>query len=110
MKMLLDDPPVYKKLAENPLSDMQTEFNKGLTEICKKYDNVKDRLKSFNSRLPSLPYMYGLPKIHKENVPYRPIISNVNSPSVINLQNGYQNNCLNPLVNIQMRTSNIMLK
>ena len=81
MKMLLDDPPVYKKLAENPLSNMQTEFNKGLTEICKKYDNVKDHLKSFNSRLPSLPYMYGLPKIHKENVPYRPIISNVNSPS-----------------------------
>ena len=36
MKMLLDDPPVYKKLAENPLSNMQTEFNKGLTEICKK--------------------------------------------------------------------------
>ena len=34
--MLLDDPPVYKKLAENPLSNMQTEFNKGLTEICKK--------------------------------------------------------------------------
>ena len=81
MKTLLDDTLVYQKLKINPLHKMQTEFNKGLSEICKKYDTFKEKLTQFNSRLPSLPYMYGLPKIHKENVPYRPIISNVNSPS-----------------------------
>ena len=30
---------------------------------------------------PSLPYFYGLPKIHKDNVPLRPIISNIGSYS-----------------------------
>ena len=33
----------------------------------------------FKSYLPSLPYMYALPKIHKADVPLRPIIASVNS-------------------------------
>ena len=81
MEKMLDDTSVYKKVAKNPLEKMQTEFNRELNKICEKFDDTKDVLKKFNSRLPSLPYMYGLPKIHKENIPYRPIISNVNAPS-----------------------------
>ena len=81
MKELLNNEIVYRKLNKNPLTKMQSEFNKGLAEICKKFEGSRDQLKKFNSRLPSLPYMYGLPKIHKENCPYRPIISNVNAPS-----------------------------
>ena len=77
---LLNDKTVYKKLNKNPLHKFQTEFNKDLKNISNKYSAFKDTLMSFKSRLPSLPYMYGLPKIHKENIPYRPIISNVNSP------------------------------
>ena len=80
IRTLLSDTCVYKVLKKNPLGKMQTEFNKGLKIIFEKYDK-KDCIKKFTSRLPSLPYMYGLPKIHKENCPYRPIISNVNSPS-----------------------------
>ena len=57
---------------------MQSSFNKKLKELADKYS--LDFLNSFNSRLPSLPYMYGLPKVHKENVPLRPIISTCNSP------------------------------
>ena len=41
----------------------------------------KDLILSFKSFLPSLPYAYGLPKIHKPNCPVRPIISFRNSPS-----------------------------
>ena len=80
MNTLLSDLSVYKPLKKNPLGRMQSEFNKGLKIIYENYDK-KDSLKCFTSRLPSLPYMYGLPKIHKENCPYRPIISNVNAPS-----------------------------
>ena len=29
----------------------------------------------FLAFMPSLPYLYGLPKIHKENIPLRPIVS-----------------------------------
>ena len=38
-------------------------------------------LKRFVSRLPSLPYIYGLPKVHKAQMPLRPIVSNVNCPT-----------------------------
>ena len=93
MKNMLDDTSVYEKLIKNPLSRMQSEFNKGLTEICKKYDD-SDQLKMFNSRLPSLPYMYGLPKIHKQSCPYRPIISMLTLHHT-NLQSG----CLNSYQN-----------
>ena len=79
MKSLLDDSSVYKVVEKNPLNKMQTEFNKGLKIIAEKY-NI-DHLKNFTSRLPSLPYIYGLPKIHKNNTPLRPIVSNVNCPT-----------------------------
>ena len=54
---------------------MQSRCNKGLRNFEKSY-NVD--LSSFSSRLPSLSYIYGLPK---EDIPPRSIISNVNSPS-----------------------------
>ena len=40
------------------------------------YLDLKDRFKSY---LFSLPKLYGLPKIHKNNAPMRPIISTINS-------------------------------
>ena len=58
---------------------MQQDFNKGLKLIMNKYSI--DQLKIYLSRLPSMPYLYGLPKIHKKDVPLRPIVSNINSPS-----------------------------
>ena len=76
---LLNDKNVYKIVEKSPLTMMQQEFNKGLKLIIKKYDI--DQLKIYTSRLPSLPYLYGQPKIHKKDVPLRPIVSNVNCPS-----------------------------
>ena len=38
---LLNDPSVYRKLNKNPLNKIQTEFNKELSLICKKYSEVK---------------------------------------------------------------------
>ena len=78
MLNLLSDTNTYCLLKSNPLQSMQSSYNKGLKEIQKKF-NVD--LSGFKSTLPSLPYIYGLPKIHKKDVPLRPIISNVNSPS-----------------------------
>ena len=58
---------------------MQRHFNKSLESLARTY-NVKF-LTKFSSILPSLPYIYGLPKIHKKDNSFRPIISNVNAPS-----------------------------
>ena len=84
MKGILSDKAVYKNIDSNPLSSMQSNFNSGLLAIIKKYNNKDkhlDFLKHFSSYLPSLPYMYGLPKIHKKDNPLRPIVSNCNSPA-----------------------------
>ena len=78
MSNLLSDPKTYKRLKSDPLALMQSGFNKGLKSIQEEF-NVD--LSGFKSKLPSLPYIYGLPKVHKKDVPLRPIISNVNSPS-----------------------------
>ena len=80
MFSLLNDQNVYQSVKSNPLVKMQSSFNKGLKDLYSKYE-VEDVLKNFNSRLPSLPYAYGLPKIHKDGTPLRPIISTVNAPS-----------------------------
>ncbi|XP_074641212.1 uncharacterized protein LOC141898959 [Tubulanus polymorphus] len=81
MQSLLDNPGVYKKLKSNPLPRMQANFNRSLSDIIKRFPSAKETLNKFHSRLPSLPYIYGLPKIHKDNVPLRPIVSNCNSPT-----------------------------
>ena len=78
MLNLLSDTNTYCLLKSNPLQSMQSSYNRGLKKIQSKF-NVD--LSGFKSTLPSLPYIYGLPKIHKKDVPLRPIISNVNSPS-----------------------------
>ena len=78
MYSLLNDTKVYKKIVKNPLKKMQSQFNSGLKRISEKYG--LQNLKKFESRLPSLPYIYGQPKIHKKDVPLRPIVSIVNCP------------------------------
>ena len=60
---------------------MQSNFNSGLNKLARSYPAFKDFIGSFKSTLPTLPYAYGLPKIHKPNCPLRPIISYVGSPA-----------------------------
>ena len=79
--IFLNDSSTYKKVNFNPLSKMQSEFNKQLKNLSLKYPDSKNFILSFKSFLPSLPYAYGLPKLHKPNCPLRPIISNVNAPA-----------------------------
>src|SRR5215469_120300 len=73
---LLNNELVYKKLLSNPLKNAQSNYNSKLKLILK---NHHDLIKNFTSYLPNLAYFYGLPKIHKSDVPLRPIISNVNT-------------------------------
>ena len=60
---------------------MQSHYNSELKKLMHGFPNERSFLSSCLSSLPSLPYAYGLPKVHKLNTPLRPIISNVNSPS-----------------------------
>src|SRR5215469_4704573 len=73
---LLNDDSVYKKLTSNPLKTTQSRFNQTLKCLLHNNPNL---IKRFLSYMPRLSYFYGLPKIHKLQIPLRPIISNVNS-------------------------------
>ena len=57
---------------------MHSGINKKVRIIGRNKDDVK-LLEQFKVVNPKLPYFYGLPKIHKEDVPLRPIISNIGS-------------------------------
>ena len=81
MERLLSDCNVYQVL-ETPcdLKKWQTNFNSSLKNIVSQVDkDVYQRCLS--PKLPSLPYIYGLPKIHKVNSPLRPIVSSIKAPN-----------------------------
>ena len=76
MNLLLNDQETYEELHRDPLKTRQRDFNKQLKNILKDHQELFNKFKSY---LPSLPKIYGLPKIHKDNIPLRPIVSTINS-------------------------------
>ncbi|XP_020297813.1 uncharacterized protein LOC109862232 [Pseudomyrmex gracilis] len=72
IQTLLTD-STYEKLKKDPTSSLKT-----LTTNLIKKNNLSDMLIPRNAVPPRL---YGLPKIHKSNIPLRPIVSAINSPT-----------------------------
>ena len=78
--ILLKD-PVYKKVKRDPTAAIEWKVLKEVRELEKKHLLSKalgTRLKPSSSRSPKL---YGLLKIHKPEVPLRPIVSCIDSPT-----------------------------
>ena len=71
------DPDTYKKLKHDPTNAILRKTNR-LVNISTIDAETKQNLRKSES-LP--PRLYGLPKIHKENVPLRPIVSAIGSPT-----------------------------
>jgi hypothetical protein len=67
----------YTKLKSNPSKSLETKVNKALEKSGEFEDKLRYRLAPKNCRAP---HIYGLPKIHKDNVPLRPIVSCIGSP------------------------------
>lgn len=80
MCTLIDDDETYKKLTKDPTNKYQTENNK-LVNMLKEKEFVDERtskiLKTNNALAPRI---YGLPKLHKNGRPLRPIVSCIGSP------------------------------
>ena len=77
---LLDE-PIYKKLKKDPTSAIERRVLQEIRDLEKKElipRNMAMRLKPSTSKPPKL---HGLPKIHKVQVPLRPIVSCINSPT-----------------------------
>ena len=81
MERLLSDRNVYQVL-ETPcdIKKWQTNFNNSLKNIVFQVDKEVYQ-NCLSPKLPSVPYIYGLPKIHKANCPLRPIVSSMKAPN-----------------------------
>ena len=78
---VLLQPPTYKILTKNPTH----KYNRKITELLKDLKTAKcinkvlfDRLKPSNTKAPRF---YGRPKIYKPDMPLRPIVSAIGSPT-----------------------------
>ena len=82
MLQLVNDNSAYKKINYNPLKLLK----KGTRKLLENW-RVKDFLeknitkKNISLNNTNLPRIYGLPKIHKENFPLRPVVSLINTPT-----------------------------
>lgn len=78
---ILDDPSYYQVLPRDPTISIQNRANKLVSKLKSLNlidDNSAKKLRICNQTSPKF---YGLPKIHKETLSVRPIISSINSPN-----------------------------
>ena len=82
MQKLLDDSSTYEKIDLDPLQKSQNTIFKKLDEW-RKLNLLGDKIerKDLITINTNLARMYGLPKVHKENWPLRPVVSYINTPS-----------------------------
>ncbi|XP_075150932.1 uncharacterized protein LOC142225042 [Haematobia irritans] len=71
----------YKRLKIDPTSKFQTKNNKLVEKLYNENLISIEEKNKLTSRTAIAPRIYGLPKIHKEGTPLRPICSSINSPS-----------------------------
>ena len=72
---MLEDTQTYQPINKNPLQTLETRTGKLLLNLKNKNFINNNLCQSLTTRNPNLSKCYFLPKIHKENVPLRPIIS-----------------------------------
>lgn len=77
---LLNDQNTYSKLSKDPTVTVQNKLNKIIDNFQKRKVISSDEGKFLKCNNGVPPKMYFLPKIHKNNVPLRPIVSFIGSP------------------------------
>ena len=72
--MILNDTSIYEKLRSCPKLNTNKSVWKGIREIAAKCPEPRFFNRFFSNNC-NLAYFYGIPKLHKPNIPLRPIIS-----------------------------------
>ena len=81
MDTLVNDKQTYEGLKRDPTPALQRKLNSKLLDL-KKTDVIDiQRYNRLRCRVPQPPKLYGLPKLHKPNIPMRPIVSFCGSPT-----------------------------
>lgn len=80
MEKLLEDKATYKTIRVDPTLKLQRTNNKIIMDLYKQEHISKNKKIKLTSNSATAPRLYGLPKIHKPNMPLRPISSSVEVP------------------------------
>ena len=81
MDSLVNDKQTYEPLKRDPTPALQRRLNGKLLDL-KKTETIDIQLYyRLRCRVPQSPKLYGLPKLHKPNIPMRPIVSFYGSPT-----------------------------
>ena len=96
LMVLLNDSATYKIVTKNPNLAIEKRLNNFIWRLCEGKKIRFDLYKLLRSCDSALPRIYGLPKIHKPDVPLHPIVSFVGSVTY-NLSK-FLKNVLSPLV------------
>ena len=95
MDSLVNDKQTYEVLKRDPTTALQRKLNNKLLTL-KKTDKIDlRRYNRLRCSVPQPPKLYGLPKLHKPNIPMRPIVSFCGSPTY--QLSKYLTNVLKPL-------------
>ena len=81
MKEIVDNTNTYHKLQRDPTSRIEKKVSDSIKKVYQ-LEKLSDRLKDhLTPKFSNPPQIYGLPKIHKENIPLRPIVAAIGSPT-----------------------------
>ena len=80
MEDLLRD-ETYEKLKKDPTSQTETKVHRALKKLEEKGYISKSQWLYLAPRHSTPPQIYGLPKVHKEGTPLRPIVAAIGSPT-----------------------------
>ena len=92
----LQDTTSYKQLHFDPTTIHEARVCHKLSELMQKKLISERLVKKLSPKSTKSPKLYLLPKLHKPNIPGRPVISSINSPTTIISE--YVDHCLQPYV------------
>jgi GIY-YIG catalytic domain len=78
---MLNDPVTYTQVQDVNINEAKTQIDNVFLHLFGS-DYISKKQKNYLIRCtPKMPVLYGLPKIHKNNWPLRPIVSQIDSPA-----------------------------
>jgi PHD/YefM family antitoxin component YafN of YafNO toxin-antitoxin module len=80
MNELLEDQSTYERIDEDETKKLQSKNNRLVKKLEDAHSINKFKAKKLKTSIAICPKIYGAPKIHKEDIPLRPIVSTINSP------------------------------
>ena len=81
---VLSDKAKYSPLNTDPTSKLERRLAKTLSQLQNKGELDREYKRWLTPSQSHAPQLYGLPKVHKEGIPLRPIVSTIGSPLFCN--------------------------